>query len=275
MCLGAAVTAGLTEPLAGSLGWRAALAVWALLALVAAVAWHLAARAAVRADEPAAPEEPAPEVLLSGSGGGGGVWRQPRAWAVAAFLAVQSCAYMSLTAWLPTLLVDTAGVSLKTGGIAMSVFQLLGIAGTLLVPVLIMRFRDQVPLALGVSTLWGVTLAGLMLLPSLWPLWTFVGGISHGAGISLAFTLVALRAANADVAASLSGMVQFVGYGVGAMAPVVVGAVYGATDSWRLPLCLLLACALGMAAAGAVGGRNAAVTAAGTPLVKQGDTVGR
>jgi CP family cyanate transporter-like MFS transporter len=68
-----------------------------------------------------------------------------------------------------------------------------------------------------------------------------------------------LRAATADVAASLSGMVQFVGYGVGALAPVVVGALYGMTGSWGPPMTLLLVLLVGMAAAGAVGGRNVPV----------------
>jgi CP family cyanate transporter-like MFS transporter len=257
MCLGAAVTAGLMEPLAGWLGWRVALAGWALLALVAALTWHLVARSEPPAAVQHTEDEALPEVRSRA-----GVWRQPRAWTVAAFLAVQSCAYLSLTAWLPTLLVDTAGVSSTTGGAAMSMFQLLGIAGTLLVPVFVTRFTDQVPVALGVCLMWGTTIAGLLLLPSLWPLWTFVGGLSHGAGISLTFTLVALRAVNADVAASLSGMVQFVGYGVGATAPVVVGALYGMTGSWTVPLSLLLIGMVGMAVAGVIGGRDVPVTAA-------------
>jgi CP family cyanate transporter-like MFS transporter len=152
-------------------------------------------------------------------------------------------------------------VSLQTGGLAMSAFQLLGIAGTLLVPVVAGRYRDQVPVAMGVCLIWGTTLAGLLFLPSLWPVWILVGGFSHGAGISLSLSLVPLRAADADVAASLSGMVQFVGYGVGALAPVVVGALYGATGSWVVPLSLLLAGIVGMALAGTVAGRDVPVTA--------------
>jgi CP family cyanate transporter-like MFS transporter len=259
MCLGAALTAGLTEPLAGRVGWRAALGGWALLAVIGAVAWQVVTR-----EQPAA-GEPVPAGALSPQVRGRSVWGQPRAWTLAAFLAVQSCAYFSLTAWLPLLLADRAGVSLHTGGVAMSAFQLLGIAGTLLVPVLVGRFRDQVPVATGAAALWGVTVAGLLLAPSLWPLWTFIGGLSHGAGISTAFTMVALRAADAGVAASLSGMVQFVGYGVGATAPVVVGALYGATGSWTLPLSLLLVGIVGMAAAGSVGGRDVPVTAPAGP----------
>ena len=260
MCLGAALTAGLTEPLAGRLGWRSALALWSVLAVLALVAWYMGTRGGPRGG---------PAVLsghqLPGQDRRRSVWGQPRAWTLAAFLAVQSCTYFSLTAWLPTLLVDTAGVSLHTGGVAMSIFQLLGIAGTLLVPVLVARCRDQVPVALGVCLMWGVTVAGLLLVPSLWPLWTVIGGFSHGGGISLAFTLVALRSADADVAASLSGMVQFVGYGLGATAPVVIGALYGATGSWTVPLSLLLVAIAGMAAAGMAGGRDVPVTALSRP----------
>jgi CP family cyanate transporter-like MFS transporter len=54
-------------------------------------------------------------------------------------------------------------------------------------------------------------------------------------------------------------MVQFVGYGVGALAPVVVGALYGMTGSWGPPMVLLLVLLVVMAAAGVVGGRNVPV----------------
>ncbi|MHA6631659.1 MFS transporter [Pseudonocardia sichuanensis] len=258
MCLGAAITAGLTQPLASWAGWRGALALWASLTLAAVLVWHVATRprvpvldgiTAARALQPARPRVR--------------VWRQTRAWAVGAFLAAQACAYMSLTAWLPTLLVDSADVTSKTGGLAMSAFQLLGIAGTLLVPVVVGRFRDQVPVAMSVCVLWGMTIAGLMLFPQLWPVWILVGGLSHGSGISLALSLVPLRAADADVAATLSGMVQLVGYGVGATAPVIVGAVYGASGSWTVPLAVLLVPVLGMAASGLVAGRDIPVTLSG------------
>ncbi|MGY1784901.1 MFS transporter [Geodermatophilus sp. SYSU D00698] len=242
---GAAAGAAFTAPLAAVLGWRGALAAEGLLAVVAAVVWAAAARHA----DAAAP------VPAASSARARPLWRAPVAWAVTAVQALHSALYFSLTAWLPTLLADRAGTDAATGSVAASVYQVLGIAGSLLVPAVLARRPGQAGLALGVAALWVVPVAGLLAAPGAWPAWAVVGGLAQGAGIALAVTLVVLRAADADAAARLSGMSQLVGYGVGALGPVVVGALSGATGGWTAPLLLLLAVGLGLAAAGVVAAR--------------------
>ncbi len=244
---GAAATAAFTAPLAHLLGWRGALAVEGVLAVVAAGVWAAAARGADRA---------AAVPVAAGAGRVPvPVWRAPVAWAVAAVLAAQSALYFSLTAWLPTLLADRAGTDVATGSLAASVYQALGIAGSLLVPAVVARRPDQTGLALAVGALWVVPVAGLLAAPGAWPVWAVLAGVAQGAGIALALTLVVLRAADADAAARLSGMTQLVGYGVGALGPVAVGALSGATGGWTAPLLLLLALGLGLAGAGAAAAR--------------------
>ena len=240
---GAAAGAALTAPLAGVLGWRGALAAEGVLALVAAAVWARAARGAVTAG-PAAP-----------STGTAPVWRSPVAWAVAAVQALHSTLYFSLTAWLPSLLADRAGTDAATGSLAASVYQVLGIAGSLLVPAVLARRPGQTGLALGVAALWLVPVSGLLLAPAAWPAWAAVAGLAQGAGIALAVTLVVLRAADASVAARLSGMSQLVGYAVGGLGPVAVGALSEVTGGWTVPLLLLLAVGAGLAAAGVAAAR--------------------
>ncbi|MGY1685457.1 MFS transporter [Geodermatophilus sp. SYSU D00804] len=242
---GAAAGAAFTAPLAAVLGWRGALAAEGVLAVVAAVVWAAAARHA----DAAAP------VPAARSARARPLWRSPVAWAVTAVQALHSTLYFSLTAWLPTLLADRAGTDAATGSVAASVYQVLGIAGSLLVPAVLARRPGQAGLALGVAALWVVPVAGLLAAPGVWPAWAVVGGLAQGAGIALAVTLVVLRAADADAAARLSGMSQLVGYGVGALGPVVVGALSEATGGWTAPLLLLLAVGLGLAAAGVVAAR--------------------
>ncbi|GAB3319700.1 MFS transporter [Geodermatophilus aquaeductus] len=241
---GAAAGAAFTAPLAAVLGWRGALAAEGVLAVVAAVVWAAAARRAL-------PAGTAPAAARSD----GPLWRSPVAWAVTAVQALHSTLYFSLTAWLPTLLADRAGTDAATGSVAASVFQVLGIAGSLLVPAVLARRRGQAGLAVGVAALWAVPIAGLLVAPGAWPAWAGVGGLAQGAGIAFAVTLVVLRAADGAVAARLSGMSQLVGYGVGALGPVAVGALSEATGGWTVPLLLLLALALGLAAAGTVAAR--------------------
>lgn len=184
------------------------------------------------------------------------VWRSPVAWAVAVVLAMQSVLYYSITAWLPSLLLDDAGLDLRTASLGASVFQLLGIPGALLIPALLPQLRAQRGLALAVATGWCLVPLGLLLEPDAWPLWVGFGGLVQGAGISLSFSLVALRAADQDAVARLSAMSQLVGYAVGAAGPLVAGGLFAVTGGWSVPLLLLAGVAVAMGAAGLVAGRH-------------------
>ncbi len=247
LAAGAALTAALTAPIAVGVGWRFALAVWAVLAMIAAIVWTLAFSG--RAD-PAevAPAAPSP-----------GVWRSRIAWSVAVYLGAQSALYYSITAWLPTLLADDAGLSNETGGAAMSLYQLVGIVSTLAIPPLAARSRNQSGLAVLVALAWTATLLGLLIAPDVWPLWSVIGGLAQGAGISLAFTLVILRAHDITAVRRLSGMAQTVGYTLGAAGPLVVGALHDTLASWTTPLLLLLGLSAVLAATGVMAGRDVPV----------------
>jgi CP family cyanate transporter-like MFS transporter len=104
-----------------------------------------------------------------------------------------------------------------------------------------------------------VLLGGLLLWPSAWFVWTLVGGVAQGAGISFAFTVLVLRAHDAAAARALSGMTQLVGYTLGAAGPAVVGALYDATGGWTVPLALLLGVAMCQGAVSLVAGRDTTV----------------
>jgi MFS transporter, CP family, cyanate transporter len=261
LAAGAALTAALTAPIAARWGWRVGLAGWALLALVAAALWRVAAsRAGASRPEPvsrtwaAADQDPAP---------GPSVWRHPVAWAVGLLLALQTMLYYAVTTWLPTLLVDRLHVSVSTGAAAASLYQLVGIVGALLVPALIGRRRGQVGLGLVVGAGWTVLFLGLLAWPVGWPLWVTVGGLAQGAGVALSYTVIVLRAHDEGAARRLSGMAQLVGYGIGATGPLLAGGLYGATGGWIVPLAVLAGLGVCWAGAGAVAGRP--VTIGGPP----------
>lgn len=243
---GAALTAALTAPIAAVSGWRLALGVWIGIAVVAWCAWAAAL-----------PAGPGTASRREGSRARD-VWRHPVAWALVLFLGCQSTLYYSMTAWLPTILVDDAGTSSATGGAAMSLFQLTGIVTTLIIPPVATRLAGQRGLALLVAALWLLALSGLLLLPSAWPLWSVVGGFAQGAGISLAFTLVILRARRTASVAALSGLVQGFGYAMGASGPLVMGVLVDVTGDWSVPLFSLLGLAAVLGAAGLAAGRGRA-----------------
>jgi CP family cyanate transporter-like MFS transporter len=193
------------------------------------------------------------------SGPAAPVWREPVAWAVSAVLAMQSVLYYAVTAWLPTLLGDELGLGLGAAAAAATVFQVLGIPGALVVAPLLGRWRGQGGLAVVVAACWAVVPAGLLLWPAAWPVWVVVGGLVQGAGISLAFALVVLRSADDSVVPRMSSMSQLVGYSVGAVSPLVVGALYAATGGWAVPLGVLLAASAALGVSGVVAGRPGVV----------------
>ncbi|MGY1813993.1 MFS transporter [Blastococcus sp. SYSU D00820] len=246
LAAGAAAMAALTAPLAGAAGWRAALAGWALLALVAVAAWTAVGRSG-RADPP--------PPVAPGRRGGAPLWRQPVAWAVSGVLALHSVLYYTVTAWLPTIAVEELGMGLERAALATSVFHVLGIAGTLVVPLVAGRAPGQRALGVAVGAAWALLPAGLLLAPGAWPVWVTAGGLAQGMGISLAFTLIVLRAADGAAAVRLSGMAQLIGYSVAAAGPPVAGLLSTATGGWTVPLVLLVALAALLGAAGLVGGR--------------------
>jgi len=228
--VGAATTAALTAPLAAVWGWRAALSCWSVLAVVAVVVWALA----IRGDRGTAAPPPA------GPDGGPRVWRSGLAWTLSGALMLQTGLYYAMTAWLPSLLVDELGRGgAAAGASAGSLFQILGIPGTLIVPLVVRRSTSQRGLGLAVAAGWAVLVVGLLVAPTAWPVWAVVGGIAQGAGLALAFTLVVLRSADEEQARQLSGMGQLVGYGGGALAPLAVGALFAVGGSWTLPLAFL------------------------------------
>ncbi len=240
LILGAGLAAAVTAPLAALTGWRTALSAWSLLALVGLLAW-----ASVTRDRREAAEgvDVAPVV----SGVGGRVWRNPVAWWIAAFLGAQSCTYFALTAWLVDLLRDRSGLDAAAAGLGMAVFQVLGIVGSLLLPPIAVRARQQGWIGLGVAAAWAASFAGLLLVPGWWVIWCVVAGLVQGAGLALAFALIALRAADADAARELSGMAQTVGYGLGALGPVLVGALAGTAGHWTAALLAMLVVSAAMA----------------------------
>ena len=247
---GASISAALTAPFAELWGWRLALASWAVLAAVALVVWWRTSPAATGART---------RTEQAHTAGTVSPWRSSVAWALGLFFGAQALCFYAVTAWLPTILVDVAGLGLAAAGAGASLFQVLGIAGSLIIPVVVHRRSRQGWLAVTAAAAFVVMFAGLLIWPGAWPLWVAIGGIAQGASISLGLTLVVLRANRVEVARRLSGMIQLVGYLIGAIGPVLVGWLYGVTDAWMAPLLMLTGVALAMAALGRAAGANRTV----------------
>ncbi|WP_181783894.1 MFS transporter, partial [Pseudonocardia pini] len=128
--VGSMITLSLTVPIAGVVDWRFATAAWGALAVVAAVVWWRATRAATAAPVGEAPTE-GPSTV------GPVWWRRPVVWGLTFAFAGQAFAYYGVTAWLPSLLRDELDMTESAAGLSSSIFQIAAVVGAFGVPVLL------------------------------------------------------------------------------------------------------------------------------------------
>jgi CP family cyanate transporter-like MFS transporter len=244
---GAAIGAAVTVPVADAAGsWRVGLAIWAVLALAALVAW--------------APYCRVPEQLAQRRRGPS-LRRSPVAWAVTLLFAIQGVAAYVVMSWLPTIYLD-AGFSHEESGLLLAVSILVGVPVFFVVPSLATRLKSQGHLIAGLTLLMGAGFLGLWLAPvaGAW-LWAVLLGVGGGI-FPVVLTLFSLRTADAEGTAALSSMAQSVGYLLAAPGPMVIGLLHDSSGSWGVPLALLTASAVVQIAVGYVAGRPVIV---GTP----------
>jgi len=229
--IGSFVTSMVTAPLAEWLGWRPAIAACALFAVAAAAVWALAVgRRAIR------PEAIPGSDPAKATGAPASPWITV---ALTAGFAGQAFSYYGVTAWLPSLLADEIGLAPSAAGAGSSLFQILAIAGGLGVP-LAARFASTTTVGLTLGALWLTVPVGLLLGPQLWWLWSALGGVAQGGGITLIFIAIIQLARDQASAGRLSAIVQGAGYSFGAVAPTLMGFVHGVSDSWTGPLLMIL-----------------------------------
>jgi MFS transporter, CP family, cyanate transporter len=251
--ISAAFAAGVSVPLAqvAGIGWRGALAVWAVPALLAGVAWLPQLG---RNDHPEGPS-------ARRSIGVGDLWRSPLAWQVTLFMGLQSLAYYVTLTWLPEIL-QAEGMGAARAGWMLGLSQAVAIVTMFLAPMIAERRPSQrgiVVVAVGTS---GFGALGLLVAGSTAStLWVVMLGLGQGASFSLALTFFALRAPDPGHAAALSGMAQSVGYLLSAGGPFLFGVLRDVTGAWKVPLVLLLTVTMCLLIAGIGAARDAHVSA--------------
>ena len=211
---------------------RLTLGLWALPALVAALAWLPQWRFRTT---PASP----------GGGRSGGhrlvkVSRHLLAWQVMGFMGLQSLIYYSALSWLPILLRDR-GAGAEHAGSLLALMNFGNAVSALLAPLLAQRTRDQRWLIAVLVAVSGVGLTGIWFAPlSEAAAWTLVFGLGQGAALGLAIYFTAARAPDPVTSASLSAFTQGAGYLVAAAGPLVVGFLHAVTGNWTVPVLALL-----------------------------------
>src|ERR687893_1584840 len=150
--ISAALAAGVSVPLAqlAGIGWRGALAVWALPALLAAVAWlPQLGRSDRRAD-----------LSARGSPGVRELWHSPLAWQVTLFMGLQSLSYYVTLTWLPEILQEE-GMDAARAGWMLGLSQAVAVVTMFLAPVIAGRRPSQQGVVVAAVALSGAGTFGL------------------------------------------------------------------------------------------------------------------
>lgn len=246
----AAIASALSIPIAEGigLGWKAALIFWLIPAFIGIVIWFF-----LLPKTPAKHELTQKEDFFPNSR----IWKSALAWQVTLFMGFQSFLFYVTISWLPEILHDY-GASISASGWMLSFIQLIGLPISFLVPFLAGKFLSQWKIVIFLS-LFGVSgYSGLLIGHSYFVMVISVIfiGVYIGGIFPLALTILGLRVRNAREASILSGMAQSVGYLLAAIGPTFIGYLYDISESWTLPIMLIISMGFIVMILGSLSGRN-------------------
>ncbi|TLP75708.1 CynX/NimT family MFS transporter [Maribacter sp. ACAM166] len=227
MSVGAATAAGLSVPLADNLnlGWRGSLVVWGLVSFVAIFVWMPQVGKLTKTSSNRSFSVAMKKLVKS-----------KLAWKVALFMGLQSMVFYIILAWLPVIL-QSRGYDAAFAGWMLSLSQATGIIGSICIPYLAGKLKNQRGIVVVLILLELISLTGL-LLPQfgLVAMWISLLGIVLGGTFGLALLFLVLRSRDTEGATELSGMAQSIGYLVAATGPMLFGGIFDLTGNWDYAL---------------------------------------
>ena len=226
---GAALGAALTLPLSDLTGgWNRALAFWALPAVAALAAWLWLER-----DQPARVAT-VPIVRLRDL-----PWRDSTAWALTAFMSVNSIVFYSMLAWTAPSYAER-GYTPETAGLFFGIFTGSGIIAALTLPAWSHRIQRRRTLFTATVVGCSASLVAIALVPTFAPPLILVAlSFTLSGGFAMSLGLLSEYAADAAGSARLTAMAFTITYTSAAFSPFVMGAIMDAVDSWTLVFSLL------------------------------------
>jgi len=226
MFTGAALAAALTVPIAiATDSWQWGLAVWALPAVVALALWTIIESPYRRRETDRA---------------GGAIswralpWRDPLAWALTAYLAINSIVFYTALAWIAPSL-DERGWTTEEGGLLLGLFTASQIAAALLMPGLTQRLPGRRIVWTITVIVTSVCLLSLAYTPAtLTVVVIFLFGFANAGGFTMGLAMLSEFATDAASSARLTAMAFAVTYLLAAIGPTLAGALLDTVGSWTL-----------------------------------------
>ena len=236
MLTGAALAAALTVPIALATGsWQWGLAVWAIPALIALAIWTFV-------------ETPYRRHATDRAGGAISLralpWRQPLAWSLTAYLAINSLVFYTALAWIAPSL-DERGWTSEEGGLLFGLFTASQIVAALLMPWLAQRLPGRRIAWAATVVITALCLLSLGFTPGfLTVVVLFLFGFTNAGGFTIGLSMLSEFSPDAPSASRLTAMAFAVTYLLAAIGPAVAGAILDAAGSWTLVYVVLTVIAL-------------------------------
>jgi CP family cyanate transporter-like MFS transporter len=217
LTLGALLSVSLTPALVAHFGdWRPTLAIWALPAFAAALIAL-----------PLLVDNLFPRQHVAGMG----FWRNGLAWAISAYMGLQSAIFYGIALWLGAL-IATRGLGLHDVAADLTVFYFTQFLAALLTPIVLLKTRRQDVMAVLVVAANGALIVAILYGPlSLAFAFCALLGFTMGAMFGVALTFPVIRARTTDSAARLSSMALCIGYIIASLGPLVLGLVNRTADA--------------------------------------------
>jgi CP family cyanate transporter-like MFS transporter len=224
--IGSAISSALAVPIANAAGsWRWSLGAFAVMTCVLVVAWWWLTRG-----EPPHRRAEVTHVRLP--------WRSDLAWRLVAIFGSMACVFYGLNSWLPDAYVDRGWSDGKAGAL-LAVLNIAALVTTIFIPWLADRRGSRRLYLLLFSGALVVSCAGFAAAPGGAWAWAAIAGLCTGVMFPLVMTLpVDVGRRPADTAAT-AGMMLGVGYTIGAIAPLLLGAARDATGTFTVTLWLI------------------------------------
>jgi CP family cyanate transporter-like MFS transporter len=222
MAIGGTLASGATAAIAariGEDGWRWALGVWAVPALVAVVPWL------------AVPARPGASAGTHTAVRMRALLRSRLAWSMVLVFGLQAMQAYVIIGWTAQYLRDQ-GMSAASAGLLVGLNAVIAIPVNAIVPPLAVRQRLQRPLLVGCICCYLAGWTGLAAAP-LTATWLWVSLLGLGLGtFAMILTLMGLRARTPESTAALSTVTQGGGYLLAAVGPLLVGVLRGTTGGY-------------------------------------------
>ncbi|MEK4047926.1 MFS transporter [Paenibacillus sp. FSL H8-0048] len=203
--------------------WQKAIGLWAMLAFIAAMLWWVLVK-------------PGSAKTVKASGGPkmSLPWNNRRAWVLTLSFGSMAMLMYAFTAWLP-LIIQEMGYSKSYASLCLTVFVLVQIPVSFILPVMLKKFPSR---RLWMLTESFIVLASLILLISgtLPVVSALLFGLGAGGLFILNLLLPMDATSTAGEATSWSAMQQSAGYVIGATGPILLGWIHDASNSFSFAL---------------------------------------